>query len=150
MIQISKRMEKIKPSPTLAVSAQAKAMKADGIDVVGFGAGEPDFDTPDNIKNAAIKAIEDGFTKYTPASGIIELKAAICKKFKTDNNLDYDPANIIVSCGAKHSLYNICQALLFEGDEVIFLEGELGTGKTVFAKGLAAGLGLKDFHDKKL
>ena len=119
MIQISKRMEKIKPSPTLAVSAQAKTMKAEGIDVIGFGAGEPDFDTPDNIKNAAVKAIAEGFTKYTPAGGIIELKAAICKKFKTDNNLDYDPANIIVSCGAKHSLYNICQAILYEGDEVI-------------------------------
>ncbi len=116
---ISKRMNKIKPSPTLAVSARAKAMKARGIDVIGFGAGEPDFDTPENIKRAAIKAIEDGFTKYTPAGGIEELKKAVCEKFKKDNNLDYDTNEVLISCGAKHCLYNICQALLDEQDEVI-------------------------------
>lgn len=118
-MDISKRMSNIKPSPTLAVSAKAKAMKARGIDVIGFGAGEPDFDTPDHIKETAIKAIKDGFTKYTPAGGIEELKIAVCEKFKKDNYLDYEPGEILVSCGAKHSLYNICQALLYEGDEVI-------------------------------
>jgi len=116
---VSKRMANIKPSPTLAVSAKAKAMKARGIDVIGFGAGEPDFDTPDHIKQAAIRALEDGFTKYTAAGGTDELKLAISEKFKNDNTLEYGPAEILVSCGAKHSLYNICQALLFEGDEVI-------------------------------
>jgi len=115
----AKRMQHIKPSPTLAVTAKANAMKAQGIDVVGFGAGEPDFDTPDHIKDAAIKAIKEGFTKYTPVAGIPDLKAAICAKFKADNGLEYKPGEILVSCGAKHSLYNIFQALLDEGDEVI-------------------------------
>jgi aspartate aminotransferase len=118
-MDLSKRMEKIKPSPTLAVSAKAKAMKAQGIDVIGFGAGEPDFDTPENIKNAAIQAIKDGFTKYTPVGGIEELKKAVCVKFKKDNALDYDTTQVLISCGAKHSLYNIFQALLDEKDEVI-------------------------------
>ncbi len=118
-MKLAKRMAKIKPSPTLAVSAKAKAMKARGIDVIGFGAGEPDFDTPDHIKNAAIKAIESGFTKYTPAGGIPELKQAVCEKFKKDNDIEYSPAEVIISCGAKHCLYNICQALLDEEDEVI-------------------------------
>ncbi len=118
-MKLSKRMANIKPSPTLAVSAKAKAMKARGIDVIGFGAGEPDFDTPDHIKKAAVKALDDGFTKYTPAGGIDELKKAVCVKFKKDNNLDYEPGEILVSCGAKHSLYNIFQALVYEGDEVI-------------------------------
>jgi aspartate aminotransferase len=115
----AQRMQHIKPSPTLAVTAKANAMKAKGIDVVGFGAGEPDFDTPDHIKDAAIKALKDGFTKYTPVGGIPELKAAVCEKFKKDNNLEYKPNEILVSCGAKHSLYNIFQALLNDGDEVI-------------------------------
>ncbi|MFH1995820.1 MAG: aminotransferase class I/II-fold pyridoxal phosphate-dependent enzyme, partial [Candidatus Omnitrophota bacterium] len=90
-----------------------------GIDVVGFGAGEPDFDTPEHIKDAAKKALDEGFTKYTPASGILELKKAICKKFRTDNNLDYLPEEILVSCGAKHSIFNAILALCNEGDEVI-------------------------------
>lgn len=94
-------------------------MKADGIDIIGFGAGEPDFDTPEHIKAAAIKAINDGFTKYTPASGTLELKQAICNKFKKDNGLDYKPANIVISNGAKHSLVNAFQAILNPGDEVI-------------------------------
>ena len=118
-MQLARRVKEIKPSPTLAVDAKAKALLAQGIDVVGFGAGEPDFDTPDNIKEAAIKAIKSGFTKYTPAGGTEELKKAVCQKFQKDNNLDYAPPEILISCGAKHSLYNICQALFEEGDEVL-------------------------------
>jgi len=116
---LSVRADKIKPSPTLAIDAKAKAMKARGIDVVNFGVGEPDFDTPGNIKEAAIKAIRDGFTKYTPVGGIDSLKEAIREKFRKDNNLDYVNEEIIVSCGAKHSLYNIAQALFSPGDEVL-------------------------------
>jgi aspartate aminotransferase len=116
---LSKRARNIKPSPTLAMDAKAKAMKASGMDVVNFGVGEPDFDTPENIKEAAIKAIRDGFTKYTPVGGIDPLKDAIIEKFKKDNNLEYTRDEILVSCGAKHSLYNIAQALYGAGDEVI-------------------------------
>lgn len=116
---LSDRAAKIKPSPTLSMDAKAKAMKAGGLDIVNFGVGEPDFDTPDNIKEAAIRAIKDGFTKYTPVGGIEELKDAIIEKFVADNNLRYKPEEIIVSCGAKHSLYNIAQALLSPGDEVL-------------------------------
>jgi len=116
---LSARAQKIKPSPTLAMDAKAKAMKASGVDVVNFGVGEPDFDTPDNIKEAAIKAIKDGFTKYTPVGGIDSLKDAIMEKFRKDNDLEYVREEIIVSCGAKHSLYNIAQALYGPGDEII-------------------------------
>lgn len=116
---LSERAGKIKPSPTLAIDAKAKAMKANGVDIVNFGVGEPDFDTPDNIKEAAIKAIRDGFTKYTPVGGIDPLKDAIIEKFKKDNNLHFTRDEIIVSCGAKHSLYNIAQALFSHGDEVL-------------------------------
>lgn len=116
---ISIRANKIKPSPTLSLDAKAKALKERGIDVVNFGVGEPDFDTPENIKEAAIKAIRDGFTKYTPVGGIDILKDAIISKFKKDNGLDYSREEIIVSCGAKHSLYNIAQALFNPGDEVL-------------------------------
>ncbi|MEW6054601.1 MAG: pyridoxal phosphate-dependent aminotransferase [Nitrospirota bacterium] len=116
---LSERSGKIKPSPTLAMDAKAKAMKASGIDIVNFGVGEPDFDTPDNIKEAAIKAIRDGFTKYTPVGGIDPLKDAVIEKFRIDNNLSYNRDEIIVSCGAKHSLYNIFQAILSPGDEVL-------------------------------
>lgn len=119
IIMLSERAGKIKPSPTLAMDAKAKAMKASGVDVVNFGVGEPDFDTPDNIKEAAIKAIRDGFTKYTPVGGIEPLKDAIIEKFRKDNNLEYARDEIIVSCGAKHSLYNIAQALYGQGDEII-------------------------------
>jgi len=116
---LSERARNIKPSPTLAINAKAKAMKAAGVDVVNFGVGEPDFDTPENIKEAAIKAIRDGFTKYTPVGGIAPLKDAIVEKFRKDNGLEYSREEVIVSCGAKHSLYNIAQALYGSGDEVI-------------------------------
>jgi aspartate aminotransferase len=116
---LSERALKIKPSPTLAVDAKAKAMKAKGLDVVNFGVGEPDFDTPDNVKEAAIRAIRDGFTKYTPVGGIDELKEAVAEKFRKDNALEYTKEQLLVSCGAKHSLYNIAQALFSAGDEVI-------------------------------
>lgn len=116
---LSKRAGLISPSITLAITAKAKKMKQEGIDVIGFGAGEPDFDTPDYIKESAKKSIDSGFTKYTPASGIPELKEVICKKLKKDNNLDYEPSEVIISCGAKHSLYNVIQVLCDEGDEVI-------------------------------
>ncbi|MCT4597656.1 MAG: pyridoxal phosphate-dependent aminotransferase [Vallitalea sp.] len=118
MILSSKALD-IKPSSTLAITAKAKQMKADGIDVVGFGAGEPDFDTPDHIKEAAIKAMNEGFTKYTPASGILPLKEAICKKLQDDNNVSYKPNQIVVSNGAKHSLTNTFMAILNPSDEVI-------------------------------
>lgn len=116
---LADRVKSIKPSPTLAVDAKAKAMKAEGIDVVGFGAGEPDFNTPDNIKNAAIKAINDNYTRYLPVPGTDELKDAIINKLKTDNGIAYERSEVIVSTGAKHSLYNIAQALYGPGDEVI-------------------------------
>jgi aspartate aminotransferase len=116
---IAKRASAIKPSPTLATAAKAKAMKAQGIDVVDFGVGEPDFDTPDNVKQAGIKAIQSGFTKYTPAGGTDELKDAVIDKFKKDNELVYERPQVLISCGAKHSLYNIAEALFDPGDEVI-------------------------------
>jgi aspartate aminotransferase len=116
---IAKRAMAIKPSPTLATAAKAKAMKAQGIDVVDFGVGEPDFDTPENVKQAGIKAIQSGFTKYTPAGGTDELKDAVIDKFKKDNNLAYERPQVLISCGAKHSLYNIAEALFDPGDEVI-------------------------------
>lgn len=116
---LSKKALNISPSPTLAISAKEKQMKSEGIDVIGFGAGEPDFDTPDHIKEAAVKSIWDGFTKYTPAAGILDLKKVICEKFKNDNGLDYSPNQIVISNGAKHSLDNIFAALLDPGDEVI-------------------------------
>jgi aspartate aminotransferase len=116
---IAKRASAIKPSPTLATAAKAKAMKAQGIDVVDFGVGEPDFDTPENVKEAAKKAIQAGFTKYTPASGTDELKEAVVEKFKRDNGLAYNRSQVLISCGAKHSLYNIAEALFDPGDEVI-------------------------------
>ncbi|MCE5285352.1 MAG: pyridoxal phosphate-dependent aminotransferase [Pelosinus sp.] len=118
-MNLSKKGLSISPSSTLAIDAKAKKMKAEGLDVIGFGAGEPDFDTPEHIKKAAIAAIEGGFTKYTPASGILDLKKAICDKFKQDNGLDYTPAQIVVSNGAKHSLVNTFQAICNPGDEVI-------------------------------
>ncbi|WP_058485409.1 pyridoxal phosphate-dependent aminotransferase [Defluviitalea phaphyphila] len=118
-MKLSNKVSAITPSSTLAITAKAKQMKADGVDVVGFGAGEPDFDTPIHIKQAAIKAIEEGFTKYTPASGIIELKKAICDKLKKDNGLEYEINQIVISNGAKHSLTNAFMAILNPGDEVI-------------------------------
>jgi len=119
MIKLASRVQQIKPSPTLAISAKAKAMQAAGVDVINFGAGESDFDTPENIKTAAIKAIQAGFTRYTAVAGIPELKKAIQQKLKRENGLVYETNEIIVSCGGKHSFYNMAQALLDPGDEVI-------------------------------
>jgi len=116
---LSERIRGIKPSATLALNAKALAMRAEGIDVVSFGVGEPDFDTPEHIRDAAIRAIEEGFTRYTAVGGIPELKDAIIEKFRRDNDLAYEPEEIIVSCGGKHVLYNIAQAFVNPGDEVI-------------------------------
>ncbi|TSA41784.1 MAG: pyridoxal phosphate-dependent aminotransferase [Methylococcaceae bacterium] len=118
-IILSNRVKSVKPSPTLAVTARAAAMRAAGKDIIGLGAGEPDFDTPDHIKSAAIKAIENGFTKYTAVDGIPSLKQAIIQKFKNDNGLTYQAKQILVSCGGKQSSFNLTQALLNDGDEVI-------------------------------
>jgi aspartate aminotransferase len=117
--KISKRAASLAPSLTLAIDSKAKAMKAAGEDVVGFGAGEPDFDTPQHIKDAAARALAAGFTKYTPSAGIPELREAIAAKFKRENGLTYKPSQIIVSCGGKHSCYNVILATCEEGDEVI-------------------------------
>jgi aspartate aminotransferase len=119
MSVLSSRAKALKPSPTLAINAKAKAMQAQGIRVISFGAGEPDFDTPENIKRAAIKAIEEGFTKYTAVGGIDELKDAIIEKFRRDNGLSFKRSEVIASCGGKHSFYNLAQALFEAGDEVI-------------------------------
>ena len=116
---LSRRASRIHPSATLKIDAKFKRMLSEGIDVVGFAAGEPDFDTPEYIKAAACKAIEEGKTKYTPASGIYDLKVAVCNKLKKDNNLTYEPSQIIISSGAKQSLYNTLSVLLNPGDEVI-------------------------------
>lgn len=116
---LAKRVQRIKPSPTLAVAARAGQLKAEGKDIINLGLGEPDFDTPEFIKQAAIKAIQEGFTKYTPVDGIPALKQAIIKKFARDNGLDYQPKQILVSCGAKQSIFNLAEALLNDGDEVI-------------------------------
>ena len=116
---LSQRSQRVKPSPTMAIDSKAKKMIADGIDIVSFGAGEPDFDTPDHIKEAGIRAIKAGKTKYTPVGGILELKDAIIAKLKRDNGLTYTRDEVIVSAGGKHSLYNIAQALFEAGDEVI-------------------------------
>ncbi|MEI6083451.1 MAG: pyridoxal phosphate-dependent aminotransferase [Verrucomicrobiota bacterium] len=119
MQQLADRTTTLTPSLTLAIDAKAKKLKADGVDVCGFGAGEPDFDTPQYIKDAAIAALNAGFTKYTPSSGIPELRAAIAEKLKTDNGLDYKPSQVIVNCGAKHSCFNVILATCNPGDEVI-------------------------------
>ena len=116
---LSKRAEALKPSPTLAINAKEKALKAQGLDIAGFGAGEPDFDTPEHIKQAAIKAINDNFTRYTPAAGIDPLKDAVIEKFKRDNGLTYKRDEIIISCGGKHALFNLFEAIFQEGDEVL-------------------------------
>ena len=119
-MRITKRTAGLTTSITLAVTAKAKAMKAEGIDVIGFGAGEPDFDTPENVKAAAIKAIQSGFTKYTPATGIPELKKAVADKLLRENGLKYDPKNqIAITCGGKHALFLAMMALVESGDEVI-------------------------------
>ena len=117
--RVASRMNAISPSLTLAISAKAKAMKAAGESVVSFGVGEPDFNTPEHIIASAKAALDNGQTKYTPSSGLLPLRKAICEKFKKDNGLDYEPSQIIVSNGAKHSIFNACYAVLDEGDEVI-------------------------------
>ena len=144
---ISKKIGNIKPSLTLEITAKAKKMKANGISVIGFGAGEPDFNTPEYIINAAKKALDIGFTKYTPASGMQELKVAVCEKLKKDNGLSYDPAQIVISTGAKSSLYHAICAIVDEDEEVIIpspfwltypeLVGLAG-GKSVFVETSAA------------
>lgn len=118
-IQLSGRVKRVKPSPTLAITALAAQLKASGRDIIGLGAGEPDFDTPDHIKQAGIEAIQRGETRYTAVDGTPALKQAIIRKFKRDNGLDFTPKQILVSCGGKQSFYNLCQALLDAGDEVI-------------------------------
>ncbi len=117
--KITNRAASLSPSLTLAIDSKAKQMKAEGLDVVGFGAGEPDFDTPQHIKDAAAAALAAGFTKYTPSSGIPELRQAIADKFKRENGLTYKPSQVIVSCGGKHTCYNVILATCQEGDEVI-------------------------------
>ncbi len=118
-MKIARKVQNVSESLTLALTAKAKQMKKEGIDIIGFGAGEPDFDTPDHIKQVAIDDLKKGFTKYTPASGIPELKQAVCEKLKRENQLDYTPKQIIISCGAKHSLYNAIIAIVDDGDEII-------------------------------
>lgn len=118
---ISARCQRLKPSPTLAITSRARRLKTEGLDIVSFGAGEPDFDTPDYIKNAAIDALRDGFTKYTASTGIPELKSAIARKLREENGLDYAPSQIVVSVGAKHAIYNSLMALCNPGDEVIII-----------------------------
>jgi aspartate aminotransferase len=118
-IKLAARVQNVKPSPTLAITARAGALKAEGKDIIGLGAGEPDFDTPEHIKQAAIAAIENGFTKYTPVDGTADLKQAIIAKFSRDNGLEYQANQILVSVGGKQSFYNLSQAYLNAGDEVI-------------------------------
>lgn len=143
-MDLSKKVQKIEPSVTLAITAKAKEMKENGIDVISFGAGEPDFNTPENIINAAIKAMQDGNTKYTSVNGILPLREAICKKFRDDNNLEYKPSQIVVSTGAKQSLANAFLAILNPDDEVIVPNPywvsypeliRLAEGKPVFVEG---------------
>lgn len=117
--RLAERLKKINPSATLGITSKAKKLKSEGLDVVSLAAGEPDFDTPDFIKQAAIEALNSGFTKYTPTTGTPELKKAISAKFSRDNSLHYDPSQIVVSCGAKHSIYNAMMCLVDPGDEVL-------------------------------
>lgn len=119
MMKIAERMNKVSPSATLKLTSRAKEMKARGLPVISFGAGEPDFDTPQAVKDEAVKQLAAGFTKYTPSSGIPELKEAVCRKFQEDQQLSYTPEQVIVSCGAKHSLYNLIQVLCGPEDEIL-------------------------------
>src|SRR2546423_14362742 len=116
---LADRLKTLAPSSTLAVQAKARELRARGVDVISFGAGEPDFDPPERIKDAAVQAMRRGQTKYTEVGGIPELRAAVCAKLKRDNGLDYTPAEVLVSCGAKHTLYNLVTALLNPGDEML-------------------------------
>ncbi len=119
--KLATRVRQLKPSATLAINAKAKALKAQGIDIINLSAGEPDFDTPTHIKEAAIKAIRDGFTRYTPVAGIPELREAVANQIQKDYGLTYTPEEVVVSCGAKQALFNLAQALFEEGDEVLIL-----------------------------
>lgn len=160
-LELSAKAKRVKPSSTLQLTAKAKAMRAKGINVVGFVAGEPDFDTPRNICDAAVEAIYEGYTKYTPASGSVELKEAIAEKYKTVNNVNYEPSQVVVTNGGKHALINTMMALLNPGDEVIipspywlsypemvmiadgvpvFLEGEKENGYKITAQQLKAAI----------
>lgn len=118
-LQLSRRLQQVKPSPTLAVDSRAKQLIAEGRDIINFGVGEPDYNTPDNVKEAGRQAIDSNKTRYTPASGIQDLKVAVAAKFKRDNGLEYEPGQILISSGAKHSIYNAVMALCGEGDEVL-------------------------------
>ena len=118
-MKLSVRAQRLQPSATLTITAKAKALKSQGVDVIGFGAGEPDFDSPDHVKEGGIRAINEGMTKYTGVGGIDELKDAIIHRLKEDHNLEYEKSEIIVSVGAKHTLYNVTQVLFESGDEVI-------------------------------
>src|SRR5690606_16930157 len=118
-MSLSERVSTLTPSSTLAITAKAKALREQGHDVIGLGAGEPDFNTPEHIIEAAYQAMREGHTKYTPAAGIAELRQAICRKLKQDNDLDYTPEQVVVCAGAKHALYNIFQVIVNPGDEVI-------------------------------
>lgn len=118
-LKLSDRVKRVKPSPTLAVTARAAELRAAGQDIIGLGAGEPDFDTPAHVKEAAIKAIRDGFTKYTPVDGTPSLRRAVADKLRRDNQLEYTPTQVLVSCGGKQSFFNMAQALLGSGDEVV-------------------------------
>lgn len=119
VLKVNRRIKEVLGSTTLAITARAKELQSKGVDVVNFAAGEPDFDTPAEIKKSGIKAIETGFTKYTPTSGTVDLRKAIAAKFAKDNHLEYTPNQIVVSCGAKHSIFNIIQVLVDDGDEVL-------------------------------
>ena len=119
MAFIASRLDRIKPSPTMAMTGRAQQLKAEGKDVIGLAAGEPDFDTPENVKDAAIAAMKAGKTKYTQVPGIIELRRAICAKFKRENGLEYKPEQVQVACGGKQSIYNAIMATVEEGDEVV-------------------------------
>ncbi len=118
-MKLAQRLDGVKPSPTLAITAKANELKAKGVDVVGFGAGEPDFDTPQAIKDAAVKAIAAGYTKYTPTGGIPKLREAVAARIQAEHGVAYKPSEVLVSCGGKHALYNLFQALLNPGDEVV-------------------------------
>ena len=119
---LSKKAMSITPSLTLKIDAKSKSMKAEGLDIIGFGAGEPDFDTPEYIKDAAKEALDKGFTKYTAATGTVELKKAACQRYLDKYGLTYEPKNCVVSSGAKHSLFNVLQAILNPGDEVVIIK----------------------------
>jgi len=118
-VRLAERIQAIRPSATLAISAKAKEMRSQGIDVIGFGAGEPDFDTPQHIKDAAVRAVMEGYTKYTPVGGLDELKTAVCHRLQADQGLSYEPSQVIICCGAKQALFNAALALFQPGDEVL-------------------------------